>query len=422
MMHLSFTPRPIYSVKPYNYIVEEGDTPTKIAARFGRKPAAVRELVAANLYGRVLQPALLGSPYSFRSFAGLEVGEELLIPSHWPDPVGVLNGPAEAALLFDPLTQGFAKELGALQAKTGGQAVPAPMVAPVLNAAMQWWLQKEGTTVPADPAAYDPYLQKAIAWTEAYGNTMPAEQAAVFPWAPLLAMLPGVDPTTAAWTTGVVPGTSGARWADFPWAYLGSLGPSLETLKLPPINWPPTKDAASLLAAFTAAIAGATYDAHVCGKNAEKGPGGKCFCAPGYTWVKDKFDPQDPTSLDCKPDPEPQDKPPSTTPPGPPAPPPPSGQQCPSGTTYDALGPSGPSCYGCPTGFTYTLAMHTCTKPAAPPAPPSTTTPPTPAPAAPEEKPDHTKLIIGAVVVVAAIAAVTTVAVATSTPTKESTP
>lgn len=409
-MSKPFTPRPIYRVKDYRYAVEEGDTPSAIAKRFRQGPSAVRELVAANLYGRVLQPQTLGSPFSFRTFAALEIGESLKIPAHWPDPVGMLAGEAEAKLIFDPIFAGIAQQFGAVQAASGGQAVPPAYSAAVTNAAIQWWLQTKGGVPAADPKEYMPYVTSAVAWVNTFaGPKLEPAQAQAFPWAVLLAMLPpGVDPTTVTWDKSVIPGTPGIRWADLPWSYIGGLAAQLETLKLPPIAWPPAPaNPLSVLAAFQQAIGAATFDAHTCGKNAEKGPGGKCYCQVGYEWAS-----SDPAELDCKPEASTTPPPPANTPPPTPSPPStkPGGSACPPDTTFDAAGPNGANCYGCPPGYTYSTTAHACQKPATPaPAPPST---PPPAVTPADEKKDNTTLYVVGGIVLAAIAAVTIVATA----------
>jgi hypothetical protein len=377
----SFTPRPIYHVKQYSYVVEEGDSASRICKKLGVEPSRYHELVGANLFGRVLQPLALGSPYSARTFAALEVGEQLRIPAHWPDNPNVLAAGVDAApaTVFDPIYLGMAQQMGAIVAGTGGQSpTPKELEPSVINAAIQWWLNGHGTTPAEKPADYAPYLLNAIAWTNTIGKTLTPEQANAFPWGPFLAMLPaGTDPTIATWATGTIPQTGGTRWSSLPWGYLAGLGPMLETIKVPPVQWPGgTASEFDVLAALQAAIKAATPDSHQCGGHATKGPDGKCYCDDGYTWITD--DPTDPNFRTCKPDTS-----------GPVAP---SPTTCPSDTTFDPAGPAGPGCYVCDQpGTHYDLAKHMCVdvsgkvpgSGSTPTPQPPTPQPPAPAPPAP---------------------------------------
>lgn len=300
----SFVPRPIYRVKPYGYVVEKGDTASQIATKFRRPEGDYRELVAANLENRRLMPMPLGSPFGARTFAGLEEGETLKIPAHWPDPPASVLGDAAGGSpvqIPDAILSGMTS---ALQTAAAAGGVDPSLIQSASNAAVSWWMNTQGTAPATSPTAYIPYVTSAIAWAEAYvpqilQKTSP-EAAAGFPWGPLLAMLPApADPASTDWQNGTIPGTS-VPWSSLPWGYLASLGPALEKISVPPIPWPTTDvSPASVLAVIQSVLgpAIAALQTAGCGAHAHL-ESGQCFCDAGYVWAKG-FDPNDPASMDC---------------------------------------------------------------------------------------------------------------------------
>lgn len=324
----SFVPRPIYAIKPYGYLGETGDTPETIAQKFGRDPSDFRELVAANLENRVLMPQPLGSPYGSRTFAEPIVeGEMLKIPAHWEEPVGMVGDPVsvQGTQVPDGIVQGVMTAVQMYQA-SGQQQITPELLQPVTSAAVQWYTSTQGTTAAANPLDYLPYVSGAAAWARAVGPQI-AQQVhpsliATFPWGALLAWLPAqVNPAQVDWEKcapgsppgcSSIPGTANVPWSSIPWAYLATLGTSLETVKPGVIDWSNPSPAA-VLAAFKAAIEpalGAKGERVIsCGLNATYVPPtsgkaddvGVCVCLPGFEWQTDKFVATDDASYNCVP-------------------------------------------------------------------------------------------------------------------------
>jgi hypothetical protein len=366
-MTTSFVPRPIYRVHTLGVVVEKGDTATGIAQKLGRPAGDYRELVAANLHGRTLMPMALGSPYAARTFAKLTEGEVLRVPAHWPNPggaeaAGTLGAPGTVGeQMLDPVATAIAQLTQQVSQGSGG--VNAPYLSGITNAAVQWWHAAQGTTPAASSADYLPYVTSAVAWVNQFampGNAGTPAGVASFPWGAFLAMLPALpDMQQVDWASGTIPGTNGVPWTSIPWSYLSQIGTQLETLKLPPVQWPADTSPQAVYAAILAAIQAAqatptTGGTAACGQNSAIGAGGQCYCNPGFVWVSD------PNSLDCVAASGPAQ--PGT--PGQPATPGPQGQSCPQGSTYDATAPGGAGCYSCPPGQPYDPASHTCSCPA----------------------------------------------------------
>jgi hypothetical protein len=324
----SFVPRPIYAVKQYGYLAEAGDTPEGIAEKFGRDPSDFRELVAANLENRVLMPQPLGSPYGSRTFAEPIVeGEMLKIPAHWEEPVGMVGEPisVQGIQVPDGIVQGVMTAAQMYQA-SGQQQITPELLQPVTSAAVQWYTSMQGTTAAANPLDYLPYVTGAAAWARTMGPQI-AQQVnpsalATFPWAALLAWLPAqVNPAQIDWEKCLpgspmgcssIPGTANVPWSSIPWAYLATLGTSLEKVKPGVIDWSNPSPAA-ILAAFKAAIEPALGSVGTrvisCGLNATYMPPtsgkaddvGACVCLPGFDWLTGTFKAGDDMSYNCVP-------------------------------------------------------------------------------------------------------------------------
>jgi len=352
MTTTAFVPRPIYRIHTLGYVVEQGDTPSRIAQKFGQHPGAYRDLVAANLHGRTLMPMALGSPYSSRTFATLAEGEVLRIPAHWPNPqTGMLGAPGTVGeQMLDPIAQAMAQAVAAVNAGSGNSY--ADWTAAMTNAAVQWWHNQMGTQPSGNPADYIPYVTAATAWINsiAIPQGLDPAQVASFPWGAFLAMLPAAfDPTQIDWANGGIPGTAGIPWSSIPWGYLSQIGTALETLKLPPVQWP-TGDMspASVLAAIQAAIQAAQAliggaigqnPGDSCGQSSHIATDLQCYCDPGYTWASAQ-------GTNCVPQAG--------------GPPKPGAQSCPTGSVFDAGAPGGAGCYTCSAGQAYNLSTHGC--------------------------------------------------------------
>lgn len=323
----SFVPRPIYAIKQYGYLAEAGDTPEGIAEKFGRDPSDFRELIAANLENRVLMPQALGSPYGSRTFAEPIVeGEMLKIPAHWAEPVGMVGDPVsvQGMQVPDGIVQGVMTAVQMYQA-SGQQQITPELLQPVTSAAVQWYMSTQGTTAAPNPLDYLPYVNGAAAWARTMGPQI-AQQVnpsalATFPWGALLAWLPAqVNPAQIDWEKcapgsppgcSSIPGTANVPWSSIPWAYLATLGTSLEKVKPGVIDWSNPSPAA-ILAAFKAAIEpalGAKGERVIsCGLNATYVPPtsgrpddvGVCVCMPGFEWQTERFT-GDEASYNCVP-------------------------------------------------------------------------------------------------------------------------
>ncbi len=322
-MTTSFVPRPIYRVKKYAYLAEARDTAQSIAQKFGRPVRDYKDLVAANLAGRKLEPMPLGSPFGSQTFASLAEGEQIKIPAHWPDLVGVVGDAAGggSAMVPDAILKGITQMIASVNAGSGGAAVPPELMQGVSNAAVQWWTNTQGTTAAAAPSDYVPFITSAIAWVNGPGKQIAADvgpqAVAGFPWGAVLSLLPAkIDPTQIDWEKDTIPGTGGTPWSSMPWDYLAQVGSSLEQIKPGPIPWG-DPSVAGVLAAFKSVIDPALQQLNivVCGINAESHPDGQCYCKPGYTWATATFDANDPNAYNCVPTPVGPTSPPTGTPP-----------------------------------------------------------------------------------------------------------
>lgn len=327
----SFVPRPIYAIKQYGFLAEAGDTPETIAVKFGRDASDFRELVAANLENRVLMPQSLGSPYGARTFAEPIVeGEVLKIPAHWDEPVGMVGDAISTAGMQVPdgIVQGMmtAAQMYQASAQAGQPQISPELLQPVTSAAVQWYMSTQGTTAAPNPIDYLPYIAGAAAWARTMGPQISQQvnpaALATFPWGALLAWLPAqVNPAQVDWEKcapgsppgcASIPGTANVPWSSIPWAYLATIGTSLEKVKPGVIDWSNPSPAA-VLAAFKAAIEpalGAKGEKVIsCGLNAmyvaptsgRADDVGVCICMPGFEWQTDRFTSGDDASYNCVP-------------------------------------------------------------------------------------------------------------------------
>lgn len=149
-------PRAILAVKPYTVVVGEGDNVGRIAERMTGDASRYHELVSANTH-KPRADAPQG--YGYQTFLGLAAGEELLVPSDWPDPsdlpkeaLGLQAGPDFSQISvsqFDPFLQTLMLAWPAVNL-VGGQPATGEKPEDIAKVLYAWWpyvQQQAGTMI-----------------------------------------------------------------------------------------------------------------------------------------------------------------------------------------------------------------------------------------------------------------------------------